>query len=443
VLVHLAALLGLTAGFSLPAAAASPVEYADIPGPAAGDILSVSSVTGPPPGSFWASGLMSQRSDSLESFRAMSFSLLYGLHPRACFGVTASHYLQDRGTGPNGVPINKQGPGDTRVYLKWRAPMTDTGPLYVGLRPGLRVPTGYDRDGPGLLPFTTGTLDFELLALLSFETPRVGVHLNPGISLPGGKWHNELLAGVGFDVRGGLPLGLKLKGEYFTRFDIPAERFRHEIYGSVGHPIPLGLTLEVGFRKRLAENEDTGAMMSLRLGLGPGGGMPAVLITPPRAKPTRILIPPVATTAEDPTGMGPLLRATLVREISQHKGLSASTAGGADYTATLEIVSVQEASGRSLSIPKILVTPRATIEITAAMTLTDGQGSAIIDRVPLNMNLSRGMGMKLLPTRGDEDTWIPTAQTRAALRNKGLRNLARKAAKVVAQVIATEQKESS
>jgi len=43
------------------------------------------------------------------------------------------------------------------------APVSTIPSLALGLRPGLRVPTGYDKEGDGLMPFTTGTIDFDLL----------------------------------------------------------------------------------------------------------------------------------------------------------------------------------------------------------------------------------------------------------------------------------------
>ncbi len=407
-------------------------HYADVPGPDGGDILSVSSAAGPPLHSFWVNAHIMQRSDSLESYQSMTFTLLYGMHQRACFGITASHYAHDLGVGPTGLPINKQGPGDTRIFFKWRARQNNDSPIFLGLRPSLRIPTGYDREGQGLFTFTTGTIDFELLGLLAYETPRVGIYLNPGISLPGGKWHNELLGGVGFDVRGGLPLGLSLRGEYKTRFDIPEESFRHVIYGALGHGLLFGLHGEVGMRKQLLHGEEPGPEMTFRIGVGRSQGMPAVLVPPPRSRPVRIVVSPVTSVAPDPSGMTRILRETLVRELSRQPGISACTQGQGDYTASLQLVSVGEATGRGPSIPKLLATPRVTIEITALITLIDSEGKCIIESAPLNLNLKRGTGMIFLPSRGDEDTWVPTAQTRAALRHEGLRRLAESAAKEVA-----------
>jgi hypothetical protein len=387
--------------------------------------------------SFWADCRYAQWSDSggAESFQSMTFTFLYGLHARACFGVSLAHYTHDRGFGPNGRPINKQGPGDTRIFLKWRAQPKKHAPLGVGLRPSLRLPTGYDREGDELLAFTTRSVDFELLGLIAYETPRMGVYLNPGISLPGGKWHNELLAGVGFDLREGLPLGFSLRGEYFMRFDIPDEQFQHEIFAAIEHTIPYGLSVEAGFSKRLLHGEEIGPEISLRLGKARGGVVPLIMKPPPMARPTRILVPRVQSLPPDPRGMAAALRQAMVRELSWWHGISARTQGDADYTASLEIVSVNEATGRGFSIPKLLSTPRATLKIAARVTLIGPQGERVIDGKPLNLDLKRGMGVKLLPPGGNEDTWVPTAQVRQVLLDKGLRCLAEKAAAMVAHVV--------
>jgi len=449
-LLPVAALLaGVAAGAPSSAGAASPLPstaddpqayYGRVPAPHGGDILSVSSAYGPPANAFWVNAFVSTRSDSSEAYRALNVNLLYGLSERTSFGVSASHFQQDLGWGPTGVPINKRGPGDTRVFFKWAAPSRLGSPLAWGVRPSLRIPTGYDLEGDGLIPFSTRTVDFECLFLLAYETAEVGVYLNPGFSLPGGKWHNEALGGVGIDVRGGLPFQFTLSGEYFMRYDIPEERFQHEIFAGVGHGLPFGLAVEMGFRKRLLQGEDPGPESTLRLCRGRSTGLPPAMIPRPRTRPTRVLVAPITSQVTDPHSMSSTLRHAIVRELSRQPGISATTEGRGEYTARLEIISMEEATGRRLSIPRVLATPTATLEITARVSLTHQDGSRVLEEHPLNLQIGRGTGMKLFPSAADEDTWVPKAQTRTALRADGLERLAQKAADQVARIISAEER---
>ncbi len=428
---------------TLPAGAIPPSQedYAGVPGPSGGDILNVSAVYGPPPGEFWFAGRYASRSDSLESLSCLELSMQYGLHRRATLGIAGTHLKHDRGLGPTGAPVNKQGAGDTHLYLKWVVPTPRHPSLSLGLRPGFRVPTGYDREGDALLPFTTGTLDFELLGLLAYDTPMLGLYVNPGISLPGGKWHNELLAGMGVDLRGGLPFGFRAKGEYLTRYDIAADRFHHEGFGALEHDLPFGLAVDIGYRKRLVHGEDPGAELTLRLTHGRGGRMPVrPMARPLRTSATRIVVPEVAWAegedSADPHGIGPQLRGALLRELTRRDGFSASPQERRpDYTAHLEIIAVSEGNDRSLSIPRILATPQAVMEIAARISVYDARGHAVLDRVPMHLDAKRGMGVQLLPARGDEDTWVPSAQTRSALRAKLVERLARETADELARAV--------
>ena len=105
------------------------------------------------------------------------------------------------------------------------------------------------------------------------------------------------------------------------------------------------------------------------------------------------------------------------------------------------MVSIKEATGRGLSIPKILATPQATLEIAARVALTDQRGNTLTREEALNLVLKWGTGVQLLPPDGDEDRWVPTAQMRAALRSRGLVQLARQAAKEVVRMVADVEEE--
>jgi hypothetical protein len=444
VLAAIVAMVAIVAAALGPPAGAVPRsedDYTTVPAPPGGDIRVVSSVYGPALHQFWFGVRRASRSDSLESFSSTEFHLQYGLSRRASLGVTGLFLKDDMGEGPTGLPVNKQGAGDTRVFLKWVAPVGRNPNLALGLRPGLRVPTGYDREGDGLVAFTTGTIDFDLLGLLAYETPMLGVYLNPGISLPGGKWHNEILGGLGIDLRGGLPLGLLAKAEYFSRYDMVDDRFRHEAFGALERELFMGLALEVGYRKQLVHGEDPGAEFTLGITRGRLTGLaPATLHAPVVPVSAHIEVSEVGFARPDPDGMSTALRERLVRELSGREGLSASLEDRkADYTAHLEILSVAEGNGRSISIPRVLATPQIVYEVAAQVTVYDMAGKTVMDRQPLGLRLTRGTGLRLFPPTGDEDRWVPTAQTRIALRSAAVDELARRAADELSTAVRRDQ----
>ena len=455
-LALLAALLLLTGGGQGAAAdntSADQVAYGDIPTPYCGDILAVSATSGPVPGQFVAVSRLGREKNELYAFQRFDILLAYGMHPRASFGLSATHFAQDRGVGNSGTPIEKHGPGDTRIFVKWRGSVDSESPLSFGLRPSLRIPTGYDLEGNNLIPFTTRTVDFELLGLCAYDTRGVGLYLNGGVSLPGGTWHNELLGGIGVDVRRGLPFGFMLQGEYATRFDIPTEEFWHEIYGAIGHSLPFGLSFRAGLQRTLLHGETRSNQFSLQLGLGQSHGQAVAAVqAPPPGRPTHVVVSAVRMEVVDPLDAAGVLQTELVRELSRRKGVSANAAGegvyaagedryavvGGDYAAGVTVVAMTEGGGRGFSIPKILAAPRATLDISAQVTVWDSGGWPIVEGEPINVEVSRGTGMQLFPPRGDEDTWVTTSEVRAALRQKGLERLAVKAADEVARVIAAQ-----
>ena len=70
----------------------------------------------------------------------------------------------------NGI---NQGAGDAAIDLKWR--FYESGPLSLGLKPGVTLPTGKDEQGLGSGRTTWGTL-----AILSYETEAWAFHSHVG-----------------------------------------------------------------------------------------------------------------------------------------------------------------------------------------------------------------------------------------------------------------------
>jgi hypothetical protein len=404
--------------------------YGAIPAPCGGDIHSVVSPALPPAGSFWLRcQATEQESPSLGRLRGLHVGLAYGLSSQLSVAVTAAHFDQDRGISDSGLPVRKRGPGDTRFSLKARSAPDALGPLALGLQASLRVPTGYDLEGDELLSFTSRSLDVELLGIVAYQTPRLGLYFNPGISLPGRRWPNELLGGIGLEILGGLPLGLEARGEYVTRYDLPDDDLHHAVFAAIAHPLPLGLALEVGVRKPLLSGETGGEELSLRLGLGqPRAIEPRGAASPCFAPPVRVDVAPARSLALDPHGLGEALRQALIRALARRSGLAAGPIPRGGYLARLDLVSLDEGTGRGLSIPHVLASPQITLAIDARLTLISPQGALLLEEQPLTLRLERGTGLQLFPSSGDEDTWVPTTPARAALRDEAIVRLARQAA---------------
>lgn len=418
------------------------LNYGDIPDPFGGDLWRVSSPAGPSIRSFSVTARMTGRDHAGVSFSSLVATLQYTLHPLVTFGASAGHYALDRGVGATGKPLNKRGPGDTRVFFKLRAPASASMPLSLGLRSSLRIPTGYDQEADGLLPFTTRSVDAELLALIGYDTPEVGIYFNPGISLPGDDWHNELLGGLGLDLRNGLPFGFRARGEYFTRYDLPDEKLRHEIFGSLAHDIPFGLSLEFGIHRDLLAGDEAASEWMLRLGTGrPDWTAPLPTLGRHADRGIRVAVAPVTSRVPDPHDAAGRLQGTVVREVNEWEGFEGTVTAGADYTARLEILQLDEGNGRGLSIPKILATPHVSLRLLAEVSIEGPQG-VILERLPLTIEEKRGTGMRLLPSGKDEDTWVATSQSRSALREAGVRALAVKAAEEIVQAVARARRRS-
>jgi hypothetical protein len=440
-LFMVAALIAILMGCGAESALAANTSgvYTAIPAPEGGDILSVYSVHGPSPQSFWADVRIATRGDSQQAFRSTNVTFVYGLHSRASVGVTATHYMQDLGYSSTGMPINKQGAGDTRIFLKWAAAKNNDSPFMMGFCPSMRIPTGYDLEGDGLKTFTSRTNDFEFLGLLAYETPNVGVYLNPGISLPGGEWNNELLGGFGLDIRGGLPFRMAAKAEYTTRYDIVEDDFNHVIFASVRRPVMFGVSLEAGIKRTLLMGIEPSTELSFGLSSGAGRyEMPSIQLAP-RESYNRILIAPVTSHIPDPHGHGQALKDALISELTSIRGISPVIKGGADYIARIEILNIKEGTGRSLSIPKLLATPQAVVEINAYVSIADGNGHLLMKEMPVSIVSKRGMGLQILPSKSNDDTWVPTRQTRTALLATGMQKMAHKITEEVVRVASSRE----
>jgi len=414
---------------SLAIASGSADAESDAPPLYDGDLLSTCDARGLGPQRFaFRCGLASGESQRWGTLRTTALRAEYGLLDNLSAGLSASFHSESR-EGSGGL-LTKQGPGDTRLFLRWSHPSRWALPVTLGLRPALRIPTGYDRDAEGLAPFTTRTVDVELLGLATLETEKLDVFLNPGISLPGEDRATELLAGLGLRVHGGLPLGLALGGEYFTRYNLPERGYRHEAFASLGASLPLGLQAEVGLRKQLIDEEQTRPEIALRFGSGLWRRDPR--LPDRRAEAAHsIVLAPVTALGEDPRGLAAAAGRELQAVLQRQPGVEIRA--DADPEAprlSLAIAELREGTERGLSVPKLLASPQATCEVHAWLRLADARGNVIYKERPLRVKVKRGMGMLLAPNEGDEDTWVPAGEVRERLRRDAARELAREAGRL-------------
>lgn len=396
-----------------------------------GDLLSTCDARGPGPQRLaLRCGLATGESDRWGTLQTTSLRAEYGLLEQLSAGIAVAFHSESRASGA--ATLAKTGPGDTRLFLRWTYPSRWDLPITLGLRPALRIPTGYDREADSLAPFTSRTVDAELLGLATLATDHLDVFFNPGLSLPGEDRDTELLAGLGLRIHGGLPLGLALAGEYATRYNLPQQSYRHEVFGALGLPLPYALQAEVGLRKQLIEQESTQPELTLRLGLGLWRD------PPPRAalreQPAQALwLAPVAVRVPDPRGLADATRRELEKALLSERGVELRSAASADAAlVTLEIRRIAEGTARGPSIPRLLATPRATCVAEAWLTLSDAGGRLVYDERPLRVEVRRGTGIQLVPNEGDEDTWVPTGEVRERLRADLARALAREAAREIA-----------
>ncbi len=402
-----------------------------------GDLLNLCDAQGPAAHELWVRYRFArEESDQLGIIETSALVLQHGLGHGLSAGLSTGYLAQEREAAQDSPPLVKRGLADTRLLVKWRLAPDEGGALRTAWRCALRIPTGYDRDADGLTPFTTRTVDFEGLGILGIRTQQVDFCFNAGFSLPGADRANELLGGLGFLVTQGLPLGLGVSGEFFTRYDIPAEQFRHEIFGGLRLPVAYGLAAELGLRKALADRETSQPEVNLRISRGWSDVAEPFSPGEPIGPPMSIALREVLL-AEDPHGFARSAAQALQLLLAREPSLRLSDPGSAEYLVDLSIVSMEEGYARGFRIPKLLATPQATLNVLAQLRLSDSERGSTVAERPLVIRLRRGTGAVLVPSDSDEDTWIPPAQVRRALRESGARRLAEQARHAIVAALAT------
>jgi hypothetical protein len=402
--------------------AAAPTSW---PPPADGDLLHLAYARLPRPGGLYLRYGYEQRGDRSNLLTTSRVLALYGLSPRLAIGVALPYHEQRIGD------LTKRGPGDASFQLRWLGWQSEDHPLFGTLRVSLSLPTGYDQELPPLDSFTSRTHDVLAEGILQWHGENLDLLVAPGFWMPGGEKSAAVTGGLALDWHRGLPLGFRLRGEYFSRYDLVDRTYASEVFGGLRHPLPWGFGLEVGAHRELLSGASAQTTWMARLSLG----SPQEVERPPRwvAHPTAVTLwiedPGCLPGTADPDGFRFLLKGELLNRVASIPGVLLASSPQEEVTLSVEteIVHCREGNARGFSIPHILATPQATLEITLRLRIRGGRDGAVLDETLLHRRLRRGTGMEVLPVGSDEDRWVPPPEVRRALREEAARRLARDA----------------
>ena len=412
-----------------------------------GDVLNVSKASGLEPGHVRIDLIRSlEDSDVHGQILSHHFNFLYGLTPRITLGAS-SRFLDQR----NG-DLFKSGMGDSNVFLKahWNL---GTSPFSLGLRQSLTLPTGYELERPGLVPFTTTHNDYAVQALVSYRTRRLGIHLNPGVIVTGGDNPTYLTAGGALELERFLPLGLNLAGEYFTRWNMVAEKFESDVFLRFDRALFWGLSADVGVKRRLLESSTTRAEWRFGLSLGRVHDRDADsrYLPPPRFAPVRLSLDPVGSEIPDPTGVAAQLYEELrMTGYLQSHGVPVLiragdevTAGSEDplrgYRLQLRVLNLEDGRVGGFRVPMLIEAPRAEAEMHVLVRLLDRNGLPLGREVVFDARVSQGLGTVLAPMTTSYERKIVPDEIRTHLRQRVVEKLARDIAEVNAEVIGSRE----
>lgn len=412
-----------------------------------GDILNVSTAEGLAPGHVQVDvGRSLERSTAHGEILAHHFGLQYGLTP--WLGLGASSRFLDQRNGD----LFKRGMGDSNVYLKafWRR---ETSPLGFGLRQSLTLPTGYELERAGLVPFTTTHNDYAAQAIISYRTRRLGIHVNPGVIVTGSDDPTYLTGGAALELDRLLPLGLDVAAEYFTRWNMVEEEFETDVFLQFDRALFWGLAADVGVRRRLLESSTTQAEWRFGLSLGAvhDREADARFLPPPKFAPVRLHVEPIVSEIPDPGGLALDLAAEFraLGQLQVHgvpilfrmgdENLAANEAPIEAYRLQLRILDLEDGHVGGFRVPMIVEAPRAEADIHVLARLLDRDGLPLGREVVFTAKASQGLGTTLAPLTTSYERLVVPDEVRARLRREVLERVARDIAKVNADVIGTRE----
>lgn len=403
--------------------------------PEDGDFLHVSKAEGLDAGQFGLRATHGTSSSDTEGTLALNRLVArYGLGRFAELGVSTPHLAQVDGA------LQKSGLGDTNLSLKlhWR-PYEDL-PIRIGLRQALSLPTGYEQERAGLLPFTSRQYDYSAQGLFQYDTRRgqrrLSVLLNPGVILPGGDLDSYATAGVGLEVEHVLPFGFGAAGEYYTRWSLVSHQFDAEAFVGVDHALFAGFELDAGMKRKLLQSTATSAEMHLGLSFTwPRGQTDVLEVETPQRERAALLVRPIDCRVPDPNGVSDA--------ISQELRTRAHTTGGPltvfvastpnddlvglsgirHYELLIHVLGIEDSAVEGHSVPLLLRTARGKARITAAIELIAPDGTSVVKRASYTGDASRLLGVDLAPPSSSIAGKITPDEVKATLRAQAVRDL--------------------
>lgn len=409
-----------------------------------GDILNVSSASGPPPGHFLLRATRGLEK-SKERGRVLSHHFLfhYGLSSHVSLGASGVHLQQRRGD------LYKDGLGDTDLFLKMYFQPSKDLPFYLGLRQSLSLPTGYEPERPGLVSFTSRKNDYSAQLLFSYRTRGVEAHLNPGVILPGGDSPSYLTAGGGLALRELLPLGVNVEGEYFTRWNMVAEEFESDVFVALDRSLAWGLDIEAGFKRRLLQQTAIDPEWRLGLSFGRAHAAQAELyeMRRPDRPPVRLVVLPVETVVPDPFGVSQMLgkafRTAGAQSTPAHV-VYLDTDPDSDsrppypspgYRLRVRLLEIDEGRVTGWKVPMLVKAPRAKTSLAAQIELVEANGIPAARHEVLRVDASRGLGAELAPTSTVLETIIVPDEVKDWLRQRAVGDLAERILETAGAII--------
>lgn len=434
--------LTLLAIFVLPHEARAQIEWMNLED---GDILNVSRADGLTPGYVSMHFRRSlEKSDDHGRILIHHFGFEYGLTPMLTMGATGRHLQQVRGD------LFKDGLGDSDLFLKiHHRPWSDL-PISIGLRQTLTLPTGYEVERPGLASFTSRNYDYSAQALLSYRTDRLGLHLNPGVILPGGDAPSFLSAGFAMELDDLLPFGIDLAGEYFTRWNMVERAFQSDVYLGAHRSLFWGLAIEGGIKRRLLETDAIEPEVQVGLSFGRVHDANADLrnMPPPRYPSVDLGVLPVSSSIADPWGIIELLDnefrtagdlqeggvPILIRTVPNGWSTPAR-----HYALRIQLLSMNDGEIRGPRLPMVFQAPQARTEVHVEVELL-GPDSLPLGRQTVFAGVAQqGLGAQLFPTNVTYEQRTVPDEIRAGLRREAVQKLAREILATVADVISERE----
>lgn len=404
--------------------------------PEDGDLLHVSTAEGPDPGQFHARALRTGETTAANGTLLLNRAQVqYGLSRWVALGFSIPYLAQQDGL------LEKSGLGDTNLSLKLHGRPYEDLPIRVGLRQSISLPTGFEQESDGLLPFTSRQYDYSAQGIFQYDAlsgaRRLSAYLNPGILLPGGDVDSYATAGFGLSLQKILPFGLGAHGEYYTRWSLVTKEFDAEAFVSVNRELFWGLGVDIGAKRKLLQEEVVDPELHLGLTFDwPRSGGDVLEVRTTRVSRAALLVLPLELKTADPHGCAQV--------IAEEFRARAHSAGGPltvfvrtlpgehlealgtvrHYELAVRILAIEEGAVEGHSIPLLLRAARGHTRITAQMELISPDGYSVVHREVLTGHASRGLGFDLAPASTSVEAKITPDEVKGALRLSAARDLA-------------------